>query len=211
MARIEGVWAIDIETYANVDAEKFLPDVKADSRLKDEAKIAADIEKKRNEQRGKMQYSPITGNIACIGMYNGEDQIILKGDEKKMISDFLEILGNDHYITYNGKGFDMDFIMKKALYYGLVGLREVKEHTDKYKAQRHTDIMELYCKYGEMVKLDLLCRVYLGEADNDHKLEWDHSTTGEAIKTEEGMNKLAEYCMQDVILTWRLAERFKLI
>lgn len=39
--------AIDIETYENIDLIPLLPTIEPDSRLKDEAKIQADIEKKR--------------------------------------------------------------------------------------------------------------------------------------------------------------------
>ena len=40
------ICAFDIETFANLDMVKFLPEVKADTRLKDEEKIQADKNKK---------------------------------------------------------------------------------------------------------------------------------------------------------------------
>ena len=60
------ILAIDIETMPNPDMISKLPEVVADSRLKDEEKIKADIEKKKAEQIEKMALSPLYGKIACI-------------------------------------------------------------------------------------------------------------------------------------------------
>ena len=82
--------AIDIETYENVDLIPLLPAVEPDSRLKDEAKIQADIEKKRQEQISKMALNPLWGKIACIGYYNDDFQFCDVDDEKTMLKHFFD-------------------------------------------------------------------------------------------------------------------------
>ena len=77
--------AIDIETYPNPEMISRLPEVEADSRLKDEAKIKADIEKKKEEQIKKMALNPLYGKIACIGYYGDKIKEVDLRDEKDKI------------------------------------------------------------------------------------------------------------------------------
>lgn len=201
------MYAIDIETMRNDEVIKYLPEVKAKGTLKDPKKIQADIKEKKQKQIDKMALSPEFGKIACIGIYGEDRKEVLAGDEKEILEKFLRFLIKTKFkiVTYNGKGFDFDFIYKRAIFHNLVGLKDMKNWTDKYKAtERHIDLMAEYCKYGEYKKLDLLASVYLGEK----KLDFDFKEIPEMAKTEEGIKKLKEYCLKDCELTYKLAKRF---
>lgn len=200
------LFAIDIETYKNPDMVKYLPEVKADVRLKDPEKIKANIEAKKQEQIDRMALSPEFGKIACIGIYGEDRKEVLVGDEKEILKKFKEFLFqcNVTYITFNGKAFDFDFIFKRFVFYSLRSLSQMKQYTDKYKSQNHIDIMQEYCKFGEYKSLDLLASIYLGEK----KIDFDVKQIPELLKTKEGIEKLKEYCLRDCELTYRLAKKF---
>ena len=106
------MYAIDIETAPNLDMIEYLPEPKADTRLRDEVKIKEDIAKKKAEQIDKMALSPEFGKIACIGIYGKDKKDVLVGEEKNIIKDFLPfLLSCENIITFNGKNFDFDFIV----------------------------------------------------------------------------------------------------
>lgn len=203
------MYAIDIETMPNMEVAHLLPEVKASKTLKDPEKIKADIEKKKQEQIDKMALSPEFGKIACIGIYGEGRKEVLVGDEKEMLESFFNFFRTSEvytkFITFNGKNFDMDFIHKRALHYGIVKLSTMKDWTDKYTHNEfHIDLMQEYCKYGEYKKLDLLASIYLGEK----KIEFDVKQIPEMVKTKEGVKKLKEYCLKDCELTYKLAKKF---
>jgi DNA polymerase elongation subunit (family B) len=203
------IYAIDIETAQNEEAIKWLPDVEPASRLKDPEKIKANIEAKKQEQIDKMALTPEFGKIACIGIWGEEKQEVLVGEEKEILKNFFSFLKgvlvqNADIVTYNGKGFDFDFIFKRAIFHELAKLHDMKAWTDKFKAYHHIDLMTEYCKYGQFLKLDLLAEIYLGEK----KIDFDVKQIPELLKTEEGIEKLKEYCLKDCELTYRLAKKF---
>ena len=202
-------FAIDIETMPNPEAIKHLPKVKAKGTLKDPKKIQADIDSKKQTQIDKMALSPEFGKVACIGIWGEDRKEVLIGDEKEILEKFFKFLsswervGKD-IITYNGKGFDFDFIYKRAIFHNLAKLQDLKQWTDRYKAYNHIDLMAEYCKYGEYKSLDLLGAIYLGET----KLDFDVKKIPEMMKTKEGQEKLKAYCLKDCELTYKLAKRF---
>ena len=138
------ILAIDIETMPNPDMISKLPEVVADSRLKDEEKIKADIEKKKAEQIEKMALSPLYGKIACIGYYGDEIQKVDIEDEATMIKKFLDRINENVVVTWNGKGFDFEFIIKRGVILGVCPLSLLEVYTNKYKSENHIDLMEKY-------------------------------------------------------------------
>lgn len=201
--------SIDIETYPNEDMIAKLPEVKADSRLKDEEKIKSDIEKKKAEQIEKMALSPLYGKIACIGIYGGgvKKCLMINADgsgEKELLQEFFKLTKKKMVVTWNGKGFDYDFIFKRAIFHGIATLRDMKFYVDKYKSTWHTDLMAEFCQFGKYEKLDDVANVFLDEK----KIEFDVTTIKDLIKIDEGRKQLEDYCMQDVKITHKLAVKF---
>lgn len=199
---------IDIETMPNLEMVKFLPQVEPDSRLKDPEKIAENIKKKETEQIEKMALNPLYGQIATIGYYSEDIQKVefnlKKGDEAKMIKECLEICEeHDVYFTWNGKGFDFEFIVKRGIINGVCSLMDLKKYTDKYKSTNHIDLMVEWCGHGKYAKLDEVSYILLGEK----KEEYDVTKIIEDIKTPTGREMLRRYNLRDVELLHKLAEK----
>lgn len=199
------ILAVDIETMPNPEMISRLPEVKPDPRLKDEEKIKADIEKKKQEQIDKMALSPLYGKIACIGYYGDEIQEVDLVDEGSMIKKLLDRADENIVVTWNGKNFDFDFIIKRGVILGVCPLSLLERFTSKYsKESMHIDLMEKWCGYGKFAKLNEVAQVLL---DGECKDDLDVTQIPELIKTITGQELIKRYCLQDCALTYKLARR----
>lgn len=201
--------AIDIETMPNEKMIEFLPEVEPDSRLKDEAKIQADIERKKQKQIETMALNPLYGQIACIGYYSKEEQTVSFGTEKELIKEFLDKIENENgvIVTWNGKGFDFPFIFKRACILELAKLIDLEQYTKRY-SERHIDLMELWCGYNKFEKLDTVYRCIFREKLG--KEEFDVSEIPELIKTASGKELIRRYCLRDCELTYKIGKKYGL-
>jgi len=195
--------AIDIETYADLSVIDFLPPIEADSRLKDEEKIKADIEKKKEKQVEQMALNGLYGKIACIGYYGDNIQEVDFGEEKELIERFLKKVSesSEVIVTWNGNEFDLPFIFKRGLKYGLCKLTDLQYYTAKTNP-KCIDLMRLFCGYGKYEKLDNVAKILLGE----EKEEFDVKEISELIKTQSGKELIKRYCLKDCELTYKLGK-----
>lgn len=198
------ILVIDIETYPNPAMIEFLPQVQPDPRLKDQEKIAADIEKKQAEQVEKMALNPLYGQIACVGYYGEPVKgVELIDNEKFMIQNLLERCEQNTIFTWNGKGFDFEFVIKRGVILDACSLLDLEKFTDKYKAVNHIDLMEKWAGYNKYAKLDDVAWALLGEK----KEEFDVKQIPELIKTKTGQELIKRYCLQDCKLVYDLARK----
>lgn len=200
------ILAIDIETMPNSDMISKLPEVVADSRLKDKEKIKADIEKKKAEQIEKMALSPLYGKIACIGYYGDNIQGVHIDSEKNMLKKLSQLMQEDNiFVTWNGNGFDWDFIIKRAIILGcdnwnLLLLESIRSR----KNTMFVDLMEKWCGYGKFAKLNEIASILL---DGECKEEFDVKEIPNLIKTKTGKELIKRYCLQDCKLVYDLARK----
>lgn len=206
MMRKDKFLAIDIETMANQEVIDLLEESSIDSRLKDPEKIKEAKEKAREKQIEGMALNPLTGKIACVGVYNNNIQDVFFGDEKDILNHAYNLILNHKIITYNGINFDIPYIFKRGIILGLpwATLSNMKKYSDKYKsAANHIDLMNEWCNWGQFEKLDNLAKFILG----DSKVEFDFRDIPNLLKSEEGKEKIREYCLHDCRITWDLAMR----
>jgi DNA polymerase elongation subunit (family B) len=209
--------AFDIETIPNSGMIDRLPaiEVKA-GNLKDPAKIAEKEAAAKAEQIDKMALSPLYGRVCawvsqddkvCNSLSYGCLHEDSDAEETRTIEAAFETLAGNRVITYNGNGFDLPFIYRRAVLLGIdtrqFGMPTLAEMTARYNNKHHVDLMQVWCGFGNFEKLDNIAGVML----DDHKIEIDFRDFPEMIKTAEGRNKLLQYCAQDVILTKRLWSR----
>lgn len=149
-------------------------------------------------------FTPATGRIVCIGLViKGDDLVeqhftITRQDEGELLSIFLEYLntvGPDRVITYNGTRFDLPFIEGRCEASGLE-VPTWKDHVDLYTVlrKRHAGLQiggslaKMLEHYGIESKGDSWTCVQPAFESGD----WD---------------RLQRYCIIDCIRTQELYEK----
>ena len=134
--------------------------VKPNSRLKDPAKIEADIEKKMAD--GAL--SAYTGQVLLVGIKSGRATHFLEGREQTILESFWACLrGHFHHpwVGFNTHRFDLPFLVRRSMVYGIP-----IPHTYsavRYWPSNQIDLMA-YWQCGdrhEMIGMDRLAR-FLG-------------------------------------------------
>ncbi len=211
------MFAFDIETIPNSSLIDKLPEPELKlGNIKDPEKIEQKRIEAKTSQIDKMALNPLHGRV-CAAVFYGDNvrsRLVIDEDSDKAETEILEIIfpffANDNLIiTYNGTGFDMPFVYKRAVLLGIIPAEyaapTLAQMTARYNNNHHIDIMTAWCEYGQYEKLDNLGQFLL----DDVKLNINFSDFPEMIKTEDGRQKLLDYCEQDVRLTWALYQRFK--
>jgi 3'-5' exonuclease len=119
----------DIETQASADALQWMPDPQAPSNYKDEAKIAAYVAEKRQEQIDKAALDADFGEIVAIGVKQGDNNLPLsflasdfgKMGEHALIDTFWQMYRNHNgkCCGYNIIGFDLPYLMRRSFALGI--------------------------------------------------------------------------------------------
>jgi predicted PolB exonuclease-like 3'-5' exonuclease len=205
------VIAFDLETVADPACMSFLPEIKAKSTLKNPEKIRLDIKEKKEKQIVEMGMNPLTNLIVCAGLYDGfnEPQTIsiekaTHENEKLLIESLWKIFEKyDHFITFNGRSFDLRCIHLHGIIHGI--RPSINIDKGKYNRGNHTDLREILAG-PEMFakgKMDFFCHKFLGTG----KME---GIDGSMVQEYFNMglhDDIAKYCEDDAVKTFRLYEK----
>ena len=209
---------IDIETIPNMDVIDLLPEPKADARLKDLVKIAADIERKKAEAVGKMGLDPNFGRVCAIGYAERPDggQPATRDDhmseatdeeEARILAAFWQAVRVcDRIGSFNGAGFDIPFILRRSW---LLGVRPTRKfETVPWRCatgeSNHVDV-RLALSLGDAKAkgtMDLYGKLKLGRGKTDGmdgSQVWDYWREGR-------VDEIREYCRGDCATTLDLLE-----
>jgi predicted PolB exonuclease-like 3'-5' exonuclease len=208
---------IDIETIPNVDVVGLLPEPTPDARLKDGVKIAADIEKKKADQRDGMGLDPNFARICVIGHAERVEGKIVTGDdwlkeatddaERALLKSFWRRMsGVTQVATFNGAGFDIPFIMRRSW---VLGVKPTKLfETVPWKCimpmSNHIDI-RLVLSMGDTHargNLDLYGKLKLGRGKTEGMDGSQVWPTWQAGK----IDVIRDYCRDDCVEAMELLE-----
>jgi len=194
--------AIDIETAPLDNAgDMFDESAVKVGNLKDPEKIKAKIEQAREEFVDKAALNWTTGRITCICLKNDDTEDKLLGSEEEILRNFWQAVDGYQIITYNGHSFDMQFIIMRSLVNG-VRCNAISSRGHKYirniDKDMHIDLANLYDSCGQMLKLDTVAKAILGESKTG-----DGKQAIQLFKDGK-FDELAEYCMKDAEITWKL-------
>jgi predicted PolB exonuclease-like 3'-5' exonuclease len=202
---------IDIETIpCDVDTRKSLPPITPPATCKNESKIRKWCEENlanlEEEQYRKTALDANLGHVFCIGMLFFTEKsdsyagISIYGQQEKlMLSEFWKRIGqrkSPRIITHNGLHFDLPFIWKRSV------ILQVKPTMQfnliRYRTDYVYDTMAVWSNWDlrNSIKLDELAKT-LGVGKK--------SGTGEDVYNLWRGGKyrdIAEYCFQDVYLTY---------
>jgi len=202
---------IDIETYQDItdqQIEAMSKEIQAPKNWKDPAKIEKYIEDKKTELIGKAALSPRTGKVVCVGLgirirnesewrfetYEGIDEgLILKQADTR-----LQELNAVKIITFNGKHFDIPFLLARQMKANQPTEFKLPTGYDK----RHVDLFELLGRDGS---LGAWSAAILGKPHNQ-----DGSDVAAMVEAGQ-WDELTAYCLDDVRHTAELYERLELV
>jgi len=196
---------IDIETIPG-PVRPELCEVKVDARLKDPEKIKAAQEEGLEESYRRQALDSMAGRIWCIGVAKDDDEPrCFIGDDEREVLHQLQLFvqqcrptGRDvEWVGHNAVAFDMRWVWRKAVKYGLEKLA-FYIRPDKYRGNIRDTMLIWACgDTRDYVSLDKLAH-YLGVGKKtpgmDGSKVYELWLAGDA----EGC---AEYCVADVALT----------
>jgi predicted PolB exonuclease-like 3'-5' exonuclease len=212
--------ALDIEAIPSPENVALLPEPKPKANLKDPKKIAEDIAEKKAAQSEKAALNPLTARVACFALVGGDTTVptengnvlpsIDDDGERAVLQDIFRTLGlkDVRLVTWNGIGFDLPMIYKRALILGVdpgsFGAPPLTAWTKRYSTDRHYDLMQIWGGWSEFPALEIVAALILKETREDIP----YAAMPELLKTETGRAQILEGCQNHTALTWKLFERF---
>ena len=181
--------------------------------------------------REGLGFSPLTGQIVAIGLYDLEraqgvvyyqnegagddvahgDFILKPRTEKEMLEDFWEgAQSYDTFVTFNGRGFDVPFLNLRSAIHGVRPTYNLVEGRYLYqqKVVHHIDLQDQMTFYGAMMRkpsLHLFCRAFGIESPKSDGVSGDD--VAELFRLKK-FRDIAEYNARDVTATTALYKKW---
>ena len=161
------------------------------------------------------EFGKIVTIAAGFVWYNQERELSLKvkafsgHDEASILNEFNQMIDKSFeqpkltFCAHNGKEFDYPYIARRMLVNGINLPQCLQFHDNKPWEIKHIDTMDLW-KFGDrksFTSLDLLAAIF--EIDSS-KGDMDGSMVNNAYYLEDGLERIAEYCKADVVVTTQL-------
>ncbi len=127
-------------------------------------------------------------------------------DEKALLEEFATFLERQFdperltLCAHNGKEFDFPYLCRRLLVNGIAIPYALNLSGKKPWEVKHIDTMEMW-KFGDyksFTSLDLLTQIF---GISSSKADLDGSKVNQVYHREDGLDRIAEYCCQDVIAT----------
>ena len=223
VASLKDILFLDIETVGCVEKYSLLSE-----RLKTQWARKAGFFKREEKQTDEDLFHEKAGIYAefgkiiviAIGRYveNEKGELGLKTkyfadhEEKKLLTEFNAMLdkldGATKLCAHNGKEFDFPYMSRRMLVNG-ISLPSVLDFAGKRPWEiPHLDTMELW-KFGDYkhyTSLDLLAAIFNIPSS---KGSMDGSMVNEVYYREKELQKIAEYCVGDVVAIAQLYLKMK--
>jgi hypothetical protein len=187
----------------------------ADAKVNRENKIAEYILNKKLEIRGDFALSPTTGRVASVAFYaeceRGIEMAYTLEEELETLRAFWHAVQDIHeefrgavrWISYNGKSFDLPFLIARSAKYKIKP--KVLIDTKRFDLTRHFDLIDALSNFGAARKT---------------KLDYWLMAFGLPRKTESGANvgdmwdagryeDIGNYCLEDCKRTLWLYQPIK--
>ncbi len=152
-------------------------------------------------------------HIICIGVGIDGKVGTLIGEEKEVLEAFWVLIGrktddfqphDSRYVTFNGKDFDIPFIINRSAINGIVPT--VRIPTRRYYNDRHFDVFEELSNHFQSseFKLKEYCKIFGIENDDDTDGSEVH-----ALWLKGDKATIEKHCASDVRATFALYEKIK--
>lgn len=125
--------------------EDFYPEFKKPETLKEKAA----------EAMSKLSLSPLTGRIICVAskIDDATPRVIVGEDEKSIVAEALALMSKaTRVVTFNGKSFDMPYIMIAGARHGLNIPARFLRLLAKYDTEHHVDVRNVLTNFNQFGK-----------------------------------------------------------
>jgi hypothetical protein len=162
--------------------DTFCANIKPDPRLKDPAKIDANLNSKIEEALFDMALDHDFCEIICVGVYDlheNKKHLFTPVEFAKWLNGFEKVSKKDQMgpsktkryqsyrmVGFNSRAFDLPILIKHGIRHGIDYPYEwMVNQLDKYKGTAHIDLMEkLSMVWGKNKSLDQYLQIYCGVA-----------------------------------------------
>lgn len=148
------------------------------------------------------------GVVLAIGIKSGGEEIVLWGDEKKILSDFWSRVAHDYqenqtmWVGFNSQNFDLPFLLRRSFIVGAKVPSECVPVSRFWDGNFWKDLFEIWKagNFKDSISLDRFCRACGLKGKNG---------SGKYFQQlfKEDREKALEYCLNDIRITYQLAER----
>ena len=201
----------DVESKPKAELlDVFMESVSAPKNFKDEEKIKEYIEGKKADARKAMATDSDYCEVVCICIKEEDrDPVTMSLEQFALWLEKTEDVGGAQvsnkyktFVGFNSRVFDIPVIIKAGLRAKLkMPYKELFSMLDKYKGQRHIDLMEkISMAWGSNKSLDTYLKIYLGEHKDTQGDEFFKNATDEELRA---------HCVADVLLTEKLYKFFE--
>jgi len=161
-----------------------------------------------------MATSPYFGEILTIGLHRhcdvrGSETSALVGDEKEFLTRFWNMLKNfsGTFISFNGLGFDVPFILKRSMYHGIKPTNSDFMDTRRYQRHPHFDVMMMMADWDRFrsPSLQLACEHMGIPSPKDGEVK---ASEVYGAYQDGRLDEIVAYCKRDVVATFELYKRF---
>jgi len=218
----------DIETSGfNIDT---LSESQQEYLLREANKEKDDVlrKEKANEAEKWLSLYPFTAKVVAIGMYDvakekpyvyyespekkewisEEKNVTYKGmNEAEMLESFWRVIGaTDQVITFNGRGFDIPFLMLRSAMLKIKPTRNLMGY--RYDTKTHVDLLEQFSFYGGYRKFNLDFYCY-GFGVKSPKSKEVSGMEVRNLYNAGRIEEIAVYCGEDILATYKLFKIWK--
>jgi len=170
----------------------------------------------KEEYRKQCAVNPYLGEIVCIcTMRVSEDRFkpgsikthieSFYGSEKSMLEGFWNYIRREkfRFVSYNGLGFDIHWILKKSMKYGIRPTNDDFLVTRRFQRWPHFDVMAILQDWDRRfsVPLDLACETFGIQTPKGGAIV---AKTVEQTYKSGNIAGIVEYCEKDLTATHEL-------
>lgn len=202
--------------------------------IKKESDTETEYEKSLADLKNGLGFSPLTGEIVAIGVYdtekdkaavyfqapNGsienseEDNVKFRIlDEKGLLQQFWNLSEKyDEFVSFNGRAFDVPFLMIRSAIHGVKPTKNLMVNrylSSQPKNAQHIDLLDQFTFYGAVRRKGSL---HLWSRAFGIKSPKAEGITGEDVGKlfkEKKFFEIAKYNVGDLIATKELYDRWK--
>lgn len=208
MAYVTNTLTFDIETIPQLAPLSTIQQEELDRKLNDRLQREPHLDEKA-ERSKMMGCSPYFGEIVCIGLKATKgvktDSKALIGTEVDILNQFWKILYsfNGLFISYNGKGFDVPFVLRRSMFHGIPVVNKSFMDIRKYQKYPHFDLQQVLSDFDYKNVVGLRLATELSGIPSP-KEEGISAKEVEAAYHEGRIDDIAKYCLRDVEATYLL-------